>query len=73
MHGCFHGGLYLSLQTYGIPTKKRCAACALQAFTLAGEAVWRRRKYRVRRGDTPGTFYFSVLDNGACVQCISGE
>lgn len=26
--------------------------------------VWRRRRYRVRRGSTPGTFYFSVLDNG---------
>lgn len=26
--------------------------------------VWRRRRYRVRRGSAPGTFYFSVLDNG---------
>ena len=26
--------------------------------------VWSRRKYRVRRGKVPGTFYFSVLDNG---------
>ena len=34
--------------------------------TLAGQDVWRRRHYRVRRGatDSPGTFYFSVLDNG---------
>lgn len=26
--------------------------------------VWRRRKYRVRRDSTPGTFWYSVLDNG---------
>ncbi|KAK9290458.1 hypothetical protein L1049_008628 [Liquidambar formosana] len=26
--------------------------------------VWRRRKYRVKRAKVPGTFYFSVLDNG---------
>ncbi len=26
--------------------------------------VWRRRKYRVKRGEVPGTFWFSVLDNG---------
>ena len=24
-----------------------------------GDAVWRRRKYRVRRGEAPGTFYYS--------------
>ena len=35
-----------------------------QAKTLGGDLVWRRRHYRVRRGKTPGTFYFSVLDNG---------
>lgn len=35
-----------------------------QVVTLEGEAVWRRRKYRVRRGEAPGTFYYSVLDNG---------
>ncbi|XP_027918701.1 uncharacterized protein LOC114177525 isoform X1 [Vigna unguiculata] len=35
-----------------------------QVKTLEGEMVWRRRKYRVRRGKVPGTFYFSVLDNG---------
>jgi len=29
-----------------------------------GAEVWRRRRYRVRRGSTPGTFHFSVLDNG---------
>ena len=29
-----------------------------------GEEVWRRRHYRVRRGKSPGQFYFSVLDNG---------
>ncbi len=26
--------------------------------------MWRRRHYRVRRGPVPGTFFFSVLDNG---------
>ena len=26
--------------------------------------VWRKRKYRVKRGEVPGTFWFSVLDNG---------
>lgn len=32
--------------------------------TLDGKKVWRRRHYRVRNGDMPGTFHFSVLDNG---------
>ena len=32
--------------------------------TLYDEDVWRRRHYRVRRGNVPGQFYFSVLDNG---------
>ncbi|RRT85553.1 hypothetical protein B296_00003287 [Ensete ventricosum] len=32
--------------------------------TQEGTLVWRRRKYRVRRASVPGTFYFSVLDNG---------
>lgn len=32
--------------------------------TLQGTDVWRRRHYRVRRATTPGTFHFSVLDNG---------
>eukprot|EP00892_Ulva_mutabilis_P006169 jgi/Ulvmu1/3924/UM018_0147.1 len=32
--------------------------------TLDGRVVWRRRHYRVRRAEVPGTFYFSVLDNG---------
>ena len=35
-----------------------------QVKTLEGKMVWRRRKYRVKRGQVPGTFYFSVLDNG---------
>ncbi|MQL81151.1 hypothetical protein Taro_013599, partial [Colocasia esculenta] len=35
-----------------------------QVRTLEGQMVWRRRKYRVRRATDPGTFYFSVLDNG---------
>ncbi|GBF96948.1 glycolate dehydrogenase [Raphidocelis subcapitata] len=34
------------------------------SFDTKGDAVWRRRKYRVRRGQDPGTFYYSVLDNG---------
>eukprot|EP00955_Chlamydomonas_euryale_P107650 365788-Chlamydomonas_euryale.AAC.1 len=37
---------------------------SFQVITLAGDQVWRRRRYRVRRGGTPGTFHFSVLDNG---------
>lgn len=32
--------------------------------TLSGEMLWRRRRYRVRRSSVPGTFFFSVLDNG---------
>lgn len=35
-----------------------------QVKTLEGKSVWRRRKYRVKRGQTPGTFSFNVLDNG---------
>ncbi|KAM6588749.1 hypothetical protein CsatA_011354 [Cannabis sativa] len=35
-----------------------------QVKTLEGKMVWRRRKYRVKRGKVVGTFYFSVLDNG---------
>ncbi|KAK7318526.1 hypothetical protein RJT34_03229 [Clitoria ternatea] len=35
-----------------------------QVKTLEGQMVWRRRKYRVKRGKVPGTFHFSVLDNG---------
>jgi hypothetical protein len=35
-----------------------------QVTTLGGSKVWRRRHYRVRRAQVPGTFYFSVLDNG---------
>ncbi|ONK59396.1 uncharacterized protein A4U43_C08F6000 [Asparagus officinalis] len=35
-----------------------------QVKTLEGKLIWRRRKYRVKRGNIPGTFYFSVLDNG---------
>ena len=36
-----------------------------QVRTLDGRLVWRRRHYRVRRAKAPGTFHFSVLDNGA--------
>lgn len=32
--------------------------------TLDGREVWLRRHYRVRRASVPGSFYFSVLDNG---------
>ncbi|KAF7129640.1 hypothetical protein RHSIM_Rhsim10G0148300 [Rhododendron simsii] len=36
-----------------------------QVKTLGdGKLVWRRRKYRVKRAKIPGTFNFSVLDNG---------
>lgn len=36
----------------------------MQVITLDGKTVWRRRHYRVRRAEDPGTFHFSVLDNG---------
>ena len=36
----------------------------MQVITLDGKTVWRRRHYRVRRAEEPGTFHFSVLDNG---------
>jgi len=32
--------------------------------TYDGRVVWRRRHYRVKRAAEPGTFWFSVLDNG---------
>ena len=35
-----------------------------QVRTLQGTSMWRRRHYRVRRGKVPGTFFFTVLDNG---------
>ncbi|KAL6225329.1 hypothetical protein ACLB2K_004179 [Fragaria x ananassa] len=35
-----------------------------QVKTLEGKMAWRRRKYRVKRNKVPGTFQFSVLDNG---------
>lgn len=35
-----------------------------QVQTLDGKLVWRRRHYRVKRDVVPGTFYFTVLDNG---------
>lgn len=38
--------------------------CCPQVRTLDGRRVWRRRHYRVRRAEAPGTFRFSVLDNG---------
>lgn len=31
---------------------------------LDGRNVWCKRHYKVRDGPVPGTFYFSVLDNG---------
>ncbi|CAB9507705.1 Violaxanthin [Seminavis robusta] len=31
---------------------------------IDGRNVWCKRHYKVRDGPTPGTFYFSVLDNG---------
>lgn len=35
-----------------------------KVITQDGRETWRRRHYRVRRADEPGTFHFSVLDNG---------
>ena len=40
-----------------------CNEC-VQVRTYEGSKVWRRRHYRVRRAEVPGTFRFSVLDNG---------
>ena len=37
---------------------------SMQVRTVDGRMVWRRRHYRVRRAKQPGTFNFSVLDNG---------
>ena len=38
--------------------------------TLDGKEVWRRRHYRVRRAEVPGTFNYSVLDNGVTSKCV---
>lgn len=35
-----------------------------QVEALDGRLLWRRRHYRVKRDIVPGTFYFTVLDNG---------
>lgn len=35
-----------------------------KVITLDGREVWRRRHYRVRPASKPGSFFFSVLDNG---------
>ncbi|KAL2933832.1 Violaxanthin de-epoxidase chloroplastic [Bienertia sinuspersici] len=35
-----------------------------QVKTLDERFLWRRRRYRVKRGPIPGKFFFSVLDNG---------
>lgn len=35
-----------------------------QVKTVEGKLVWRRRRYRVKRGKITGKFKFSVLDNG---------
>ena len=42
-----------------------------KVITLDGRAVWRRRHYKVRRAQQPGTFYFSVLDNGVTSKCAA--
>ena len=44
-------------------SKHMLALCG-QVKTLDGKTVYRRRHYRVRRAKQPGTFFFSVLDNG---------
>jgi hypothetical protein len=47
------------------PTRHAAAAARPpQVKTLDGGEVWRRRRYRVRRGEQPGTFHLSVSDNG---------
>lgn len=39
--------------------------------TVDGREEWRQRHYRVRRAQRPGTFTFSVLDNGAISRCAA--
>jgi hypothetical protein len=52
------------LYSYGKGKGQMWYEPVFKAITLDGQEVWRRRRYRVRRGTTPGTFYYSVLDNG---------
>ena len=57
-----HG--YIQLHQYLHSTKSMRWMMHEQVQTLDGKTVWRRRHYRVRRAKQPGTFFFSVLDNG---------
>lgn len=52
------------LYSYGKGKGQMWYEPVFKAITLDGQQVWRRRRYRVRRGKEPGTFYYSVLDNG---------
>eukprot|EP00898_Chlorokybus_atmophyticus_P003607 jgi/Chlat1/4247/Chrsp27S04324 len=52
------------LYYYGKSTTAFWYDPVFQVETLDGRKVWRRRHYRVKRGDKPGTFFFTVLDNG---------
>ncbi|CAI6007676.1 unnamed protein product [Closterium sp. NIES-65] len=51
--------IILPTQTHEHPSNER-----YEINTLDGRSLWRRRHYRVRRGKVPGTFTFTVLDNG---------
>ena len=48
----------------GVQSLHNIGSFWIQVKTLDGKTVWRRRHYRVRRAEEPGTFHFSVLDNG---------
>ncbi|KAF8063768.1 hypothetical protein HT031_003625 [Scenedesmus sp. PABB004] len=52
------------LYSYGKGKGQMWYEPVFKAVTLDGRQVWRRRRYRVRRGSVPGTFNYSVLDNG---------
>jgi hypothetical protein len=59
------------LYSYGKGKGQMWYEPVFKALTLDGQEVWRRRRYRVRRGTTPGTFYYSVLDNGVTSNEVS--
>lgn len=42
-----------------------------KVLKINGGQVWRRRHYRCVRAEIPGTFNFSVLDNGVTSKCAS--
>lgn len=61
------------LYSYGKGKGQMWYEPVFKAITLDGQQVWRRRRYRVRRGKEPGTFYYSVLDNGVTSNEVDGR